>query len=79
MSKKRISTYFNDEIQAILNKYRQIEDLIPNQGVNNDGTESAGSDHTAEEGRFIESIIRNSLNKYLPKKSKSLFWIYSTP
>ena len=29
MAKKRISTYFNSEIQAMLNKYSQIEDLIP--------------------------------------------------
>ncbi len=69
MAKKRISTFFNDEIQAILNKYKQIEALVPKQQIRTSGEQSAGSDHTAEEGRFIESIIRSSLNKHLPKKN----------
>ncbi len=72
MAKKRISTFFNNEIELMLNKYKQIEALIPKQSIKKDGTESEGSDHTAEEGRFIESVLRNTLNKFLPKNLKAL-------
>ncbi|TBX68344.1 hypothetical protein EZL74_08515 [Flavobacterium silvisoli] len=72
MAKQRISTFFNNEIEAILNKYKQIEALIPKQQIKKDGELAAGSDHTAEEGRFIESILRSTLNKYLPKNLKAL-------
>jgi hypothetical protein len=72
MAKKRISSYFNNEIKSMLNKYKHIESLIPKQSINIDGSQSVGSDHSAEEGRFIESILRNALNKFLPKNLKAL-------
>lgn len=58
---QRIRDFFNNECKSLLATYRNIENLIPS-------SQKAGSAHIAEEGRYIESILRAFLNKHLPKE-----------
>lgn len=60
MDGKRIQDYQSNEAKALLATYRQFEILIPAE-------EKEGSDHTGEDGRFVEDLIREYLSKYLPK------------
>lgn len=55
----RVRTYFNSETKVLLEKYKRIESFLPS-------SHRAGSSHTGEEGRFIEALIREFLNKHLP-------------
>lgn len=57
----RVRTYFNSETKILLEKYNRIESLLPSSNRN-------GASHTGEEGRFIEALIREFLNKHLPKQ-----------
>lgn len=67
LSKKgqRIRDFFNNECRSLLSTYRNIESLIPSK-------EHAGADHSGEEGRHVESLIRAFLNKHLPKELEAL-------
>ncbi|WP_395543504.1 DUF6602 domain-containing protein [Neotabrizicola sp. sgz301269] len=56
----RVRRFFEIEAKSILENYKIIETLLPNE-------KTAGSAHRGEEGRFIESLIRSFLNKHLPK------------
>ncbi len=64
MKGERVRHFFNSEAKALLALYKNIETLIPSDKNN-------GSGHVAEEGRYIESIIRNFLNKHLPNDLKA--------
>lgn len=64
MKGERVRQFFNSETKALLALYRNIETLIPS-------TKKKGSGHVAEEGRYIESILRNFLNKHLPDDLKA--------
>ncbi|NOU19821.1 MAG: hypothetical protein HOO91_19870 [Bacteroidales bacterium] len=64
MKGERVREFFNAETKSILAIYKNIETLIPSQ-------KKTGSDHVAEEGRYIESILRSFLNKHLPKNLRA--------
>ena len=67
LSKKgqRIRDFFNSECKALLSLYQNIENLIPSE-------KKQGAAHVAEEGRYIESILRAFLNKHLPKELEAV-------
>lgn len=62
MDGKRIQEYWSQEIQALIGAYKYFETLIPSKG------KSVGSSHHPEDGRFVESLIKEVLQKYLPKE-----------
>lgn len=64
MKGERVRQFFNSETKALLALYKNIETLIPS-------ATKKGSGHVAEEGRYIESILRNFLNKHLPNDLKA--------
>lgn len=65
MDGERIRKYWNSEITAMLDVYRQFETLIP-------AKEGHGSAHRGEDGRFVETLIRISLSRFLPKELEVL-------
>ncbi len=64
MKGERVRQFFNSETKALLALYKNIETLIP-------AVKKSGSGHVAEEGRYIESILRSFLNKHLPQDLKA--------
>jgi len=60
MDGERIRDYWLNEVQALLQTYRQFETLIP-------ATKRKGAGHTGEDGRFVEELLREYLSRYLPK------------
>lgn len=56
---KRIRDFFELEARSMIHKFRVLETLIPN-------SRTKGAAHRAEEGRYIESILRDFLNRHLP-------------
>ena len=59
MDGKRIQNYWSSEVEALVKTYQQFETLIP-------APESAGAEHKVEDGRFVEDLLREYLNRYLP-------------
>jgi hypothetical protein len=57
---KRIREYWSNEMQALLDTYKQFQVLIPAKNRN-------GADHNGEDGRYVETLIREYLKRYLPK------------
>ena len=47
-------------MQAMLDTYRQFQILIPAKNKN-------GAAHNGEDGRYVETLIREYLKRYLPK------------
>ena len=62
---QRIRDFFNNECRSLLATYQNIESLIP-------ADKKDGAAHVAEEGRYIESLLRSFLNKHLPKELEAL-------
>lgn len=60
MDGKRIQEYLSNETKALLAVYKQFQTLLP------DPTQDAAS-HKGEDGRYIESLIKEYLKRYLPK------------
>lgn len=60
MDGKRIREYWSNEMQALLDTYKQFQILIPAENRN-------GADHNGEDGRYVETLIREYLKRYLPK------------
>jgi hypothetical protein len=60
MDGKRIQEYLSNETKALLAVYRQFQTLLP------DPKQDAAS-HKGEDGRYIESLIKEYLKRYLPK------------
>ena len=60
MDGKRIREYWSNEMQALLDTYKQFQVLIPAKNRN-------GADHNGEDGRYVETLIREYLKRYLPK------------
>lgn len=58
---QRVRDLFNAEAKQLLSIYKNIEKLIPH-------VTSSGSAHKGEEGRFLEYLIRDFLNKHLPNQ-----------
>ena len=60
MDGHRIQQYWSHEMEAMLETYRQFEILIPAKG-------KGGAAHSGEDGRYVETLIREYLKRYLPK------------
>lgn len=60
MDGKRIQEFWSSEVDALVKTYQQFETLIP-------APKSAGAEHKGEDGRFVEDLLREYLNRYLPK------------
>jgi hypothetical protein len=58
---QRVRDLFNAEAKQLLSVFENIERLIPH-------STNSGSAHSGEEGRFIEYLIRDFLNKHLPNQ-----------
>ena len=65
MDGRRVQNYWSNEIKAMLETYRQFQVLIPSKEVE-------GSAHNAEDGRYVETLIREYLKKYLPRELEVL-------
>ena len=65
MDGRRVQNYWSNEIKAMLESYRQFQVLIPSNEVE-------GSAHNAEDGRYVETLIREYLKKYLPRELEVL-------
>lgn len=61
----RIRQFFEAEAQALLRRFRVIETLIP-------APSGRGSGHRGEEGRHIETLLRDFLNRHLPSDIRAL-------
>jgi len=60
MGSNRLEDYYSSEIKSILTKYDQFEKLLPSKKIK-------GSCHPAEEGIYVEALIRTCLKRFLPK------------
>ena len=60
MDGKRIQEYLSNETKALLMVYKQFQTLLPQP------TQDAAS-HKGEDGRYVESLIKEYLKRYLPK------------
>lgn len=60
MDGKRLQAFWNQEVKSLLAVYRQFEILLPN-------SKTAGAGHRGEDGRYVETLLRSYLQKYLPK------------
>lgn len=59
MDGKRIQKYWSSEVDALVKTYQQFETLIPSP-------KGDGAEHKGEDGRFVEDLLREYLNRYLP-------------
>lgn len=59
MGGKRTEDYWSYEMKSLLEKYKQFETLIP-------ASHGKGAAHRGEDGRYIESILKETLKKFLP-------------
>jgi hypothetical protein len=60
MDGQRLQVFWNQEVKSLLAVYRQFETLLPN-------SKTAGAAHRGEDGRYVETLVRSYLQKYLPK------------
>ncbi|MCM1156519.1 MAG: hypothetical protein NC314_06305 [Roseburia sp.] len=60
MGGKRLEDYWSYEMKSFLKRYRQFETLIP-------ASSGKGAAHRGEDGRYIESILKETLQKFLPE------------
>ncbi|MDS9467924.1 hypothetical protein RGQ15_10135 [Paracoccus sp. MBLB3053] len=60
MDGRRLQGFWNQEVLALLAVYRQFETLLPSPHFE-------GAEHRGEDGRYVEALLRNYLQKYLPK------------
>jgi hypothetical protein len=56
---ERIRAFFDIEANVLYQRYKTIETLLPAHG-------RRGADHRGEEGRHVESLLRDFLNRHLP-------------
>ena len=61
MDGKRLREYWTNEVKALIQRYEQFSCLVCKEPKRKDS-----SSH-AEDGRFVESLIRECLKTYLPK------------
>ena len=52
MDGKRIQQLFKQDVQSMLELYKNFEALIPSQT-------GKGAEHKGEDGRFVENLIRS--------------------
>jgi hypothetical protein len=55
----RIRRFFEFEAASIYEKIKIVETLLPSE-------RGAGASHKGEEGRYLEALVRDFLNKHLP-------------
>ena len=55
MDGKRIREYWSNEMQALLDTYKQFQVLIPAKNRN-------GADHNGEDGRYVETLISKKIS-----------------
>ncbi|MCO6185561.1 DUF6602 domain-containing protein [Rhizobium sp. L1K21] len=60
MDGQRLQAFWNQEVKSLLAVYKQFETLLPNPNA-------AGAEHRGEDGRYVETLVRAYLQKYLPK------------
>ena len=60
MDGKRIQEYLSNEAKSLLAIYNQFQTLLPHATYNS-------ASHMGEDGRYIESLIKEYLKRYLPK------------
>ncbi len=65
MGGERLREYWTVEMSAVLEAYRQFETLIPAKS-------GGGSAHPGEDGRYVESILKETLKKFLPSNIEVL-------
>lgn len=65
MDGKRVQKYWSNEMEALLDTYKQFQILVP-------ASDREGSAHNGEDGRYVENLIREYLKKYLPKNLEVL-------
>lgn len=65
MDGKRIQKYWSSEMQAMLDTYEQFQILIPDKS-------KKGAAHNGEDGRYVETLIREYLKKFLPNNLEVL-------
>ena len=59
MGGERIERYWSYQMKSLLERYRQFETLIP-------AAHGRGAAHRGEDGRYVESILKETLKKFLP-------------
>lgn len=76
MNEKRggetIRGYLQAEACALKAKYTQFTKLIPSTRSKDNGALQEGSDHHGEDGRFVESLLREAIQRLLPKGLEAL-------
>jgi len=60
MDGQRLQVFWNQDVKSLLAVYQQFETLLPNPNT-------AGAEHRGEDGRYVETLVRSYLQKYLPK------------
>lgn len=60
MDGTRLQQYWSNEMQSMLDIYRQFQILIPAEVED-------GAAHKGEDGRYVETLIRECLKRYLPR------------
>lgn len=65
MDGERLRKFWTQEVNALLATYRQFETLVPS-------STGKGADHPGEDGRYVETLIRSYLQKFLPKELEVL-------
>ncbi len=65
MDGNRLQKYWSKDVEALLATYKQFQELIPAKNID-------GSAHNGEDGRYVETLLREYLKKYLPKELEVL-------
>ena len=60
MDGSRVREYLSQEVNALIETYKQFEALAPHP-------KHQGAKHPGEDGRYVESLIRSCLRKFLPR------------
>ncbi len=60
-----VRDYWTSEMKSMLEAYRKFERLIP-------AKKGAGADHRGEDGRYVESLLKATLEKFLPGNLEAL-------
>lgn len=69
MDGKRIQSYWSNEMQAMLDTYKQFQILIPAANKN-------GAAHNGEDGRYVETLIRRIPEEIFTQRFGSFNRIY---
>lgn len=59
MDGSRIRNFMENEVEAMLKTYNQFQILIPAEG-------RAGAGHPGEDGMYVEALLKNCIQKFIP-------------